>query len=117
MYYSVNRNITQILHEKLRQAELPAGYEGEFGPGIKTLIISLYYGGNMTGGKLLEFLEDMGISISAGNLSNLLIKNQSFFEREKSEIYEAGLLSSPWQHFDMRGSQSRRSQLYHECSV
>jgi hypothetical protein len=25
------------------------GYEGEFGPGIKALIISLYYGGNMQG--------------------------------------------------------------------
>ena len=86
-------------------AELPLGYEGEFGPGIKTLIISLYYGGNMTQGKLLEFLEDMGISMSAGHLSNLLIKNQTFFEREKSEIYEAGLLSSPWQHFDPTGAR------------
>ena len=86
-------------------AELPLGYEGEFGPGIKTLIISLYYGGNMTQGKLLEFLEDMGISMSAGHLSNLLIKNQTFFEREKSEIYEAGLLSSPWQHFDQTGAR------------
>ena len=50
-------------------AELPCGYEGEFGPGIKTLVISLYYGGNMTQNKLLEFLEDIGISMSAGYLS------------------------------------------------
>ncbi len=97
-YYSPQKRKTYL-------AELPAGYEGEFGPGIKTLIISLYYGGNMTQGKLLEFLEDMGISMSAGNLSNLLIKNQSGFEREKSEIYEAGLLSSPWQHFDQTGAR------------
>ncbi|NES65922.1 MAG: transposase, partial [Okeania sp. SIO2D1] len=81
------------------------GYEGEFGPGIKALIISLYYGANMTQGKLLEFLEDIGISISAGHLSNLLIKNQAVFETEKSEIYEAGLLSSPWQHFDQTGAR------------
>ncbi|MEM1173052.1 MAG: transposase [Cyanobacteria bacterium P01_H01_bin.35] len=97
-YYSRSTRKTYL-------AELPPGYEGEFGPGIKSLIISLYYGGNMTGGKLLEFLEDMGISMSAGNLSNLLIKNQSFFETEKSEIYEAGLLSSPWQHFDQTGAR------------
>ncbi|NEQ78564.1 MAG: transposase [Okeania sp. SIO2C9] len=97
-YYSPQNRKTYL-------AELPAGYEGEFGPGIKSLIISLYYGGNMTQGKLLEFLEDMGILISAGNLSNVLIKNQSFFEREKSEIYEAGLLSSPWQHFDQTGAR------------
>ena len=68
-------------------AEPPWGYEGEFGLGIKTLIISLYYGGNMTQGKLLEFLEDIGISISAGYLSNLLIKNYSDFKSEKTEVY------------------------------
>jgi hypothetical protein len=37
----------------------------------------------MTQGKLLEFLEALGISISAGYLSNLLIKNQVEFESEK----------------------------------
>lgn len=30
---------------------MPVGYDGEFGPGIKALVISLYYGGNMTQGK------------------------------------------------------------------
>lgn len=86
-------------------AELPCGYEGEFGPGIKTLVLSLYYGGNMTQGKLLEFLEDIGISMSAGYLSNLLIKNHSDFENEKSEIYSSGLASSPWQHFDQTAAR------------
>jgi len=86
-------------------AELPVGYEGEFGPGIKALVISLYYGGNMTQGKLLEFLEDIGICMSAGHLSNLLSKNHSDFESEKSEMYESGLASSPWQHFDQTGAR------------
>ncbi|MEH2315540.1 MAG: hypothetical protein V7K35_29960 [Nostoc sp.] len=40
-------------------AELPCGYEGEFSPGIKILVSSLYYGRNMTQGKLLKFLEDI----------------------------------------------------------
>ncbi|MEH2372047.1 hypothetical protein [Nostoc sp.] len=86
-------------------AELPCGYEGEFGPGMKTLVISLYYGGNMTQGKLLEFLEDIGISISAGYLSNLLIKNHVDFESEKTEVYASGLESSPWQHLDQTGAR------------
>ncbi|WP_017317202.1 hypothetical protein [Mastigocladopsis repens] len=59
----------------------------------------------MTQGKLLEFLEDIGISMSAGHLSNLLIKNHPCFESEKSEIYEAGLASSPWQQFDQTGAR------------
>ncbi len=97
-YYSPSEGKTYL-------AELPLGYEGEFGPGVKALVISLYYGGNMTQGKLLEFLEDIGISMSAGHLSNLLIKNHSDFEAEKTEVYLAGLASSPWQHFDQTGAR------------
>ena len=97
-YYSPSAGKTYL-------AELPCGYEGEFGPGIKALVMSLYYGGNMTQGKLLEFLEDIGISISAGYLSNLLIKNHTDFESEKGEVYASGLESSPWQHFDQTGAR------------
>ena len=92
-YYSPSVGKTYI-------AKLPMGYEGEFEPGIKGLIISLYYGGNMTQGKLRDFLADLGISMSAGYLSNLLIKNHFLFETEKKEVYDSGLASSPWQHFD-----------------
>ena len=97
-YYSPSERKTYL-------AELPAGYEGEFGPGIKALIISLYYGGNMTQGKLLELLKDLGISISAGHLSNLLIQNHQGFEKEKEEICSAGLASSPWQHLDQTSAR------------
>lgn len=97
-YYSPSKRKTYL-------AELPEGYEGEFGPGLKTLVISLYYGGNMTQSKLFEFLEDLGISISCGHLSNLLIKNHSGFAQEKSEVYRSGLASSPWQHFDQTGAR------------
>ncbi len=86
-------------------ASLPAGYEGEFGPGIKALVMSLYYGGNMTQGKLLELLEDLGISISAGYLSSLLIKNLSDWETEFNEVYREGLATSPWQHLDQTGAR------------
>jgi hypothetical protein len=97
-YYSPSEGKTYL-------AELPLGYEGEFGPGVKAQVMSLYYGGNMTQGKLLEFLEDIGISMSAGHLSNLLIKNHADFETEKNEIYLSGLASSPWQHFDQTGAR------------
>jgi len=53
----------------------------------------------------LEFLEDIGIFMSAGHLSNMLIKNHADNEREKSEIYLEGLASSPWQHFDSSGTR------------
>jgi hypothetical protein len=97
-YYSAQTRKTYL-------APLPAGYEGEFGPGIKALILSLYYGGNMTQGKLLEFLGDIGIRVSAGTISNILIKNQEEFETEYKEIYIQGLASSPWHHFDQTGAR------------
>ncbi|BAY81756.1 hypothetical protein NIES267_72060 (plasmid) [Calothrix parasitica NIES-267] len=99
-YYSPQTGKTYL-------ASLPDGYDGEFGPGIKALVMSLYYGGNMTQGKLLEFLEDIGISMSAGYLSNLLIKNQEVFVTEYQQVYESGLASSPWQHFDQTGARVR----------
>ena len=97
-YYSPSQKKTYL-------AKLPKGYQGEFGPGLKTLVISLYYGGNITQSKLLEFVENTGISISAGHLSNLLIKNHSDFAQEKREVYRSGLSSSPWQHFDQTGAR------------
>jgi hypothetical protein len=97
-FYSASEGKTYL-------APLPAGYDGEFGPGIKALVISLYYGSNMTQGKLLEFLEDIGISMSAGYLSNLLIKNTVDFEAEFNELYIEGLASSYWQHLDQTSAR------------
>lgn len=97
-YYSPSEGKTYL-------APLPKGDDGEFGPGVKALVMSLYYGGNITQGKLLEFLEDIGISMSAGTISNLLIKNQQAFEAEYKEVYTEGLASSPWQHFDQTSAR------------
>jgi hypothetical protein len=81
-------------------AELPTGYGGQFGPGIKALSIAFYHGGLMSEPKIIEFFENVGIQISKGTLSNLLIKGHADFHAEKEAVYEAGLASSDYQHFD-----------------
>jgi hypothetical protein len=81
-------------------ADLPRGYEGQFGPGIKALTLAFYYGIGTSEPKILEFFENVGIQISAGEISNLLIKKQESFHSEKDVVYEAGLRSSPWQQTD-----------------
>lgn len=81
-------------------APLPPGYVGQFGPGVRTLALDLYYAGQMTEPKLLAFFASIGIAISAGELSNLLIQDQEAFHAEKAALYRAGLGSSPWQHID-----------------
>ena len=91
--------------KKIYLADLPTGYEGEFGPGIKALVIVLHYGSHMTEPKILEFLHNAGVYISSGQLSNMLIKKQETFHAEKDAIFEAGLRSSPWQHIDDTGAR------------
>jgi hypothetical protein len=86
-------------------AELPRGYEGEFGPGLKALTLTLYFGSRISERKILDLYENIGIQISAGELSNLLIKKHDGFHAEKAEVCEAGLASSPWQHIDQTSTR------------
>jgi hypothetical protein len=81
-------------------ASLPLGYRGQFGPGIKSLALVFYYGAQMSEPKVAELLRSVGIRISDGQVSNLLIKDQAAFHGEKDALYQAGLASSPWQHLD-----------------
>lgn len=92
-YYSPSLNKTDL-------ATLPPGYDGEFGPSIKALVPKLYYGSNITERKILDLLQDADVHISAGKLSDMLIKNHDIFHAEKDALYEAGLNSSPWQNID-----------------
>jgi regulator of replication initiation timing len=86
-------------------AELPAGYEGEFGPGVHALVRVLYHAVNTSEPKIAELFAHIGVHISSGQVSNLLIKKQDRFHAEKDAVYEAGLRSSPWQHIDETGTR------------
>ncbi len=82
------------------RAGLPAGYRGQFGPGLKALVLVLACAGQMSEAAILTLLRSVGVQISAGQVSNLLIHDQADFHAEKAAVYEAGLHSSPWQHSD-----------------
>jgi hypothetical protein len=92
-YYSPSERRTYL-------APLPLGYTGQFGPGIKALALVQYFACNVAEPKILEFFANVGIHLSAGELSNWLIKDWPDLHAEKAAIYEAGLRSSPWQHLD-----------------
>ncbi len=92
-YYSPSERRTYL-------AELPPGYRGQFGPGIQALALVQYFACNMAEPKIREFFANVGIHLSAGELSNWLIKDWPDLHAEKAAIYEAGLRSSPWQHLD-----------------
>lgn len=92
-YYSASKRKTYL-------AKLPRGYQGQFGPGVKAIIPAFYFGMGASEPKILEFLANVGVKISKGELSNLLIEDQDEFHAESDAVYESGLRSSPWQHTD-----------------
>jgi len=91
--YSASENRTYL-------ADLPPGYEGEFGPGVRALVHVLYHAVNTSQPKIAELFEYIGVQISSGQVSNLLIKDQDRFHAEKDAVCEAGLRSTPWHHID-----------------
>lgn len=97
-YYSLSE-------QKSYLAAMPAGYEGAFGPGVRAMVLNLYYACGMTEPKIEELLGNLGILISAGQVSNLLVKEQQTWHEEKAEIVEAGLASTTWQHIDDTGTR------------
>jgi Transposase IS66 family len=92
-FYSPSQHMTYL-------AALPPGYSGQFGPGIKSLALVLYFGAQMSEPKVAELLRSVGVQISDGQVSNLLIKGQAPFHADKDALYQAGLASSPWPHLD-----------------
>jgi regulator of replication initiation timing len=97
-YYSASQKQTYL-------ADLPAGYKGQFGPGVRAWVLALYYAAGMSEPKILELLQTVGMHISAGQLSDFLIKDQGVFHAERAAVVRAGLESSPWQHLDSTGTR------------
>lgn len=96
-------------------AELPAGYDDTFGPGLRALVLVLAHACQMTEPKIGAFLQHLGVVIADGTISNLLIKDQDRFHAEKDAVYEAGLRSGPWQQID--DTATRVDGQNHHCHV
>ncbi len=105
VYYSPSQNKSWL-------GELPAEIEGEFGPGVKSLIYTQKHVANMSEPKIKEFLETMGIHISSATISRILTKNNEPFHQEKAEIVEAGLASSHVQQIDDTSARVRGENHY-----
>jgi regulator of replication initiation timing len=93
-------------------ATLPLGYEGQFGPMIKSWIIVLYFAMNVTEPKIVAFLQTVGIYISSGKVSDIIHSQTGQMHDEKTEIYAAGLRSTPWQQTDDTGIRVNGQNCY-----
>jgi hypothetical protein len=93
-------------------APLPAGYSGQFGPGIKSYVIVQYYSCNVSEAKILEFLQHFGVKISAGEVDKLIHDYTGKFQKEREEILKEGLQSTPYQHYDDTGTRVNGKNRY-----
>src|SRR5215211_2347581 len=107
-YYSPSEHRTYL-------ASPPPGYEGQFGPGLKALVLTLYFDSGMSEPIIRALLTQAGVQISSGQISNLLIANQERFHQERAAILAAGLHSSPWQHIDT--TSTRVDGINQQCHV
>ena len=96
-------------------APLPAGYEGQFGARVRTLVVSLYYAGGMSEPKIIDFVEQMGVNLSKGTVSKWLSGETEKWEQEADAILVAGLESSSWQHID--DTSTRVDGVNHYCHI
>lgn len=97
-YYSPSQNKTYM-------GPLPAGYHGLFGPGVKSLVLDLYQDGGMTEPALKRFLETHGLFISSGTISKIITNDVEPLHQEKTDIVDAGLSSTDYQHLDDTSSR------------
>ena len=98
VYYSRSQGKTYL-------APLPLGYDGQFSPELKALVMDLYQDGGMTEPAMERFLKTHGIYISSGMISKIITDDVAPFHQEKKDIVEAGLLSTDYQHIDDTGAR------------
>jgi hypothetical protein len=106
VYYSASLNKTFI-------APMPAAYKGsEFGPGLKSLIITFYRDSGMTIPAIERFLQTFEIHISRSTISRILVEDHDHFHQEKEDIFNAGMKASDCQQVDDTGCRVNGKNYY-----
>jgi len=94
--------------KKTYEAKLPDDVKGEFGTELKAFIVYLYFGCRVTENKIKTILEESGIIISEGQISNILTKEKKKeMTQEKEDIFIAGMENSTYLHMDDTGMKHK----------
>lgn len=86
-------------------AALSAGISGHFGPELRRFVLAQHHQGQVTVGRLLALLRDIGIDISKRQLMRLLIAGQDGFVTEAQDVLRAGLQTARWISVDDTGAR------------
>ena len=97
---------------KAYKALMPDYIKGEFGAGLKSWVLFWYFHSRIPENRIHQMLSDIGIIISAGAISNIIIKDHDTFHQEKTDIIKAGIQSSSYQHIDDTGARVKGTNQY-----
>ena len=97
-------------------AKPPADLQGHhYGPMLQAYVIHQYHGCSVTQPELLDWLWDIGLSISSGELSQLLTQGHEQFHAEKGELLATGIRCSSCIQTDDTGTRHKGQNGY--CTI
>jgi hypothetical protein len=86
--------------------QLPNEVAGNhFGPTLIAFILYQYYGCHVTQPLIKEQLHELGVSISSGQINNIIINNKERFHKEKDQILSSALKVSSYIQVDDTGAR------------
>lgn len=94
------RAVYRLPDGSLAVAHRPADVNSHFGPSLHEFVLVQTHQNHVTQGRLLEQLGELGVDISAGQLSNLLLYGHESFHAEKDELLPTAREISDYLHCD-----------------
>ncbi len=94
------RAVYRLPDGTLRVAQRPADISSHFGLGLQQYILLQVHQNHVTQNRLLEQLRDIGIDISAGQISHILLDGHEAFHEEKDQLLPAARELSDHLHCD-----------------
>src|SRR5271157_3926322 len=111
--YLLERYYSPLLN-KYYDAKLPNSVRGsQFGANLKAFIAVLYFSCRVTENKIWQLCKDIGISISEGQISNIITKvMHKELASEKQAIFDAGMIHASFVQTDETGARHQGKNHY-----
>jgi hypothetical protein len=94
------RAVYRLPDGSLIVGQRPEAVDSHFGPALIEFILLQTHQNHVTQGRLLEQLTELGVDISAGQLSNILLNGHEKFHAEKDELLPTARQISSTLHCD-----------------
>jgi len=101
------RTVYRLPDGTLRVGKRPNEVDSHFGAGLRQYILQQVYQNHVTQNRLLQDLRERGIDISAGQISNILLKGHDALHAEKDALLPTARQSSNCLHCDDTSARHR----------